>query len=466
MGTVHAKAEQGDSVGGAGGGLFEFEEPLELEEPGASKPAMKLSGVRARVDRVHVDGLARTKDDVIRSTVDELFHATDFEDVIMRAHKVRRALDAMGCFRDIGVLIDVSSGPDATPEGLEVTFQVRELSRVVGGLNTTVSENEGNLVLGVKMPNVLGRGEKLQAEYSMGYRSSSNFSVAATKPYPHKPLVPALTATVYQQNHEYPWSGYRLLDRGLLLDLAFKSSPATRHNVQWEGLVRDTSVLSKTTSFKVRESSGPQMKSILRHIVSVDHRDEPIFPTRGTWVQFTSEVAGLGGGVANLKTELHAQANRELLADVVLQATCALGVLHDVFGTELADHLYLGGPTSLRGFQQRGVGPHSDGQATGGRVYWAGGLHVFAPLPWVGSRAGLGALFRSHVFANAGCLAMPAPGEAAAALGEARAAAGAGVCVRLGRVARLELNYVVPLRALPHDATAHGLQFGVGANFL
>lgn len=43
---------------------------------------------------------------------------------------------------------------------------------------------------GVQMPNVLGRGEKLQAEYSMGYRSSNNFSVAATKPYPHKPLVP------------------------------------------------------------------------------------------------------------------------------------------------------------------------------------------------------------------------------------------------------------------------------------
>lgn len=40
------------------------------------------------------------------------------------------------------------------------------------------------------MPNVLGRGERVQAEYSMGYRSSSNFSLAATKPFPHKPLVP------------------------------------------------------------------------------------------------------------------------------------------------------------------------------------------------------------------------------------------------------------------------------------
>lgn len=85
--------------------------------------------------------------------------------------------------------------------------------------------------VGVKMPNVLGRGERVAAEYSMGYRSSSNFSVAATKPFPHKPLVPVLTATVYQQNHEYPWSGYRLLDRGALLDLAFKTSPAVRISI-------------------------------------------------------------------------------------------------------------------------------------------------------------------------------------------------------------------------------------------
>ncbi|CAH2252734.1 jg10182 [Pararge aegeria aegeria] len=222
MGTVHAKAEQNSDKGAVGSGIFEFEEPDTFEEP-APKPAVKLNGVRARVDRVHVDGLSRTKDDVIKSTIDDLFHATDFEDVIFRAHKVRRALDSMGCFRDIGVFIDVSKGPEATPEGLEVTFHVKELSRIVGGINTT-----------------------------------------------------------------------------------------TKHNLQWEGIVRDTSVLSKTTSFKVRESSGPQMKSVIRHIVTVDHRDEPIFPTRGTWVQFSSELAGLGGSVANVRTELQAQANKEV----------------------------------------------------------------------------------------------------------------------------------------------------------
>lgn len=58
--------------------------------------------LQARVDRVHVDGLSRTKDDIVRSAVDELFHATDFEDVILKAHKVINIYD---CFKVKGMII-------------------------------------------------------------------------------------------------------------------------------------------------------------------------------------------------------------------------------------------------------------------------------------------------------------------------------------------------------------------------
>ena len=62
---------------------------------------------------------------------------------------------------------------------------------------------------------------------------------------------------------------------------------------------------------------GPQMKSVIRHIVTVDHRDDAIFPTKGSWVQFSSELAGLGGGIANIKNELQAQINKEIGPDNV-----------------------------------------------------------------------------------------------------------------------------------------------------
>lgn len=47
-----------------------------------------------------------------------------------------------------------------------------------------------------------------------------------------------------------------------------------------------------------------------------------------------------------------------------------------------------------------------------------------------------------------------------------RASGGLGVALRLGQVARLELNYAIPLLARAKDHAAPGLQFGVGATFL
>ena len=72
------------------------------------------------MDKIHVDGLCRTKDDIIIATVKDLFQAKDFQDVIVGAQKVRGKLEGLGCFRNIGIFIDTSSGPNATPEGVEV----------------------------------------------------------------------------------------------------------------------------------------------------------------------------------------------------------------------------------------------------------------------------------------------------------------------------------------------------------
>jgi outer membrane protein insertion porin family len=68
----------------------------------------------------------------------------------------------------------------------------------------------------------------------------------------------------------------------------------------------------------------------------------------------------------------------------------------------MSDTYYLGGPLSLRGFQMRGVGPHSEGDALGSLAYWASGLHLFTPLPFRPGRGGFGDLFKTHLFITAG----------------------------------------------------------------
>ncbi|KAF2904629.1 hypothetical protein ILUMI_01545 [Ignelater luminosus] len=439
---------------------------------GGETKEIQLEGVQARVDRIHVSGLARTKDDIVEDAVKDLFTASDFQDVLLKAHKVRTKLDSLGCFRNIAVYIDTSKGPHATPNGLEVTFHVKELRRIVGGVNTQVGENEGSLVVGLRAPNLLGRGERLQTEYSYGSKRSNNFNVSFIKPFrgKHNPM---FSASVYQSTSEWPVSGYKELDKGLLLDFGFNSFSAVRHNFQWDAAIRDLSVLSRSSSFDVREGAGVHLKSSLKHILSIDLRDDVIFPTCGSLLQITSEFAGAGGNVGFVKNDAFIQTNFSLMDDIVLQASASGGILNSL-GNDylvcLSDVYYLGGPLSLRGFQTRGVGPHSEGNSIGSSWFWSTGLHLYTPLPFRPGRGGFGELFRTHLFVNAGNINPFKIGDERSSFEQItdniRIAYGIGIAIRLGQMARIEVNYCFPHAYDPQDSPQPGVQFGIGVQFL
>ena len=86
--------------------------------------------------------------------------------------------------------------------------QVEEVKRVTGSVNTMVGNNEGSLMTGVKFPNLLGRGERLQADYTYGTKKSSNFNISLVKPLRGR-MKTILTGNVYQSNGEHPQSGFR-----------------------------------------------------------------------------------------------------------------------------------------------------------------------------------------------------------------------------------------------------------------
>lgn len=44
------------------------------------------------------------------------------------------------------------------------------------------------------------------------------------------------------------------------------------------------------------------------------------------------------------------------------------------------------------------------GDYLGGEAYWAGGIHLYTPLPFRPGKGGFGDLFRTHFFLNAGNL--------------------------------------------------------------
>ncbi|KAF3425388.1 hypothetical protein E2986_02576 [Frieseomelitta varia] len=395
--------------------------------------------LKARVDRIHVDGLIRTKDDIIKAQVTELFKAQDFYDIIIHAYKVREKLQGLGCFGNIGIYIDTSHGPHATPEGVEVTFMVNEMRRLTGGISTMVGNNEGSVIVQAKAPNLFGRGERLQMEYSYGSKSSTNISISVVKPFMGSSRHKILTGSVFNTSNRFPWSGFSQCDKGLLIDLAFNpdGTGILKHNLQYEATYREI-ISSKQMSFRVREQCGPNLKSALRHICSIDKRDSLIFPTTGSLIQFSTEVAGLGGDIGFVKNELIVQTN---------------WTPHEY----AANQFFLGGPLNLRGFDMRGCGPRLDGNSLGGNAYWALALHLYTPLPFRPGRHSFGDLFKLH--ANDYKENMKIFKE------DVRCAVGGGIAMKFGNIARVELNLVMPLLFVRNDVLQQ-FQFGIGLQYL
>lgn len=452
MGTVHAKS---------------------LETTDSSDFEVPLQKIKARVDKVFIDGVIRTKDDILQKAVSDLFLANDFQEVILKTRDVRKQLETLGAFKQIAVAIDTSTGPKSSPHGLEVTFNVQEVKRVVGGINTLVGNNEGSMVIGLKFPNTWGRGEFVQTEYHYGTKHSSGFNVTVSKPFLGW-LNPRITGAIFQQGADFTWSGFRQVDRGLLSEFLFESTPGVHHSLRWEAIWRELSALGPTIPFVVREEMGHSLKSSLKHIVTVDRRNNPILPAEGAYFRLHQELAGVGGDVGFLKNEVEYQLNVPINSDFVLQGTCLAGHMMG-FGHNktfnICDRFFLGGPLNLRGFQQRGVGPQAEGYSVGGAVYWAGGLHLYTPLPFRPGKGGIGDYFRMHAFATAGNLGDFKLTEDFKQNLEAlsrnlRWSVGAGVVLSVGHLARVELNYCLPMKAESGDRLNQGLQFGVGVSFL
>uniref|UniRef100_A0A673J1P3 Sorting and assembly machinery component 50 homolog A n=1 Tax=Sinocyclocheilus rhinocerous TaxID=307959 RepID=A0A673J1P3_9TELE len=461
MGTVHARSL--DPLPMQGPELGVQADDMDLGEPEQEEKQEVLENKDVVVQHVHIDGLGRTKEDILTYEVADVFRAKNLIDVMKKSHEARQKLLRLGIFRHVEVVIDTTEGADALPNGLDVTFEVKELRRMTGSYNTMVGNNEGSMVLGLKLPNVFGRAEKLTFQFSYGTKETS-YGLSFFKPQPGH-FERNFSINLYKVTGQFPWSSLRETDRGVSTEFSFPIW-RTNHTLKWEGVWRELGCLARTASFSVREESGHSLKSSLSHTMVIDTRNSTILPRKGALLKINQELAGYtGGDVSFLKEDFEIQLNKTLFWDSVrcCGGNYCLCLFIAVF--------YLGGPTSVRGYSMYSIGPQSEGDYLGGEAFWAGGLHLYTPLPFRPGRGGFGELFRTHFFLNAGNLCNLNYGEGPRAhlskLAECiRWSYGAGIVLRLGNIARLELNYCIPMGVQSGDRICDGVQFGAGIRFL
>ncbi|XP_055506187.1 sorting and assembly machinery component 50 homolog B [Leucoraja erinacea] len=469
MGTVHARSLEPLPVTGSN-----LSPPLDEAETVEVEPETKqevLENKQVVVQHVHVDGISRTKDDLLVYEIADVFKAKNLIDVMKKSHEARERLLRLGIFRNVEVLIDTAQGEEALADGLDVIFEVKEMRRLTGSYNTMVGNNEGSMVLGLKLPNLFGRAEKITFQFSYGTKETS-YGISYFKPEPGN-FDRNYSVNLYKVTGQFPWSSLRETDRGISTEYNFPLWK-THHTLKWEGVWRELGSLSRTASFCVREESGHSLKSSISHSMSIDTRNSAIIPKRGALLKINQELAGYtGGDVRFLKEDLELQFNKSLLWDCVLSASLWGGLLVPIGNkpSSIADRFYLGGPTTVRGFSMYSIGPQSEGDYLGGETYWAGGVHLYTPLPFRPGHGGFGDLFRTHFFLNAGNLCNLNYGDGPNAhlqrlVESIRWSYGAGIVLRLGNIARLELNYCIPMGVQSGDRICDGVQFGAGIRFL
>lgn len=426
-----------------------------------------------KVEKIKVHGLNKTKNDFVVHQCKELFKAATFKDVILSCNDVKNKLEQAGIFKTVSVLIDTSKGPGVNKDGLDVIFKVKEGRRHAASAHTAIGNNEGSLVLGGKVVNVFGRAEMLSLEYSRGTRQSTGYNVTFFKPVNNE-LTRRLTVQGFKSSVEYLLSSFREVARGAYMDYTFPG-PLGQQSLRWEGVWRELSCLTRASSFPVREQCGHSLKSSLKHIFARDTRNETVCPSRGYLFRLSQEFAGYTGGNAKfVKGEGEIQLNQYLFSDIVLSCSLQGGLMKGVDGEQIRinDRFFLGGPTDVRGFNVRGIGPQDSGNFLGAESYWAAGVHLYSPLPFNPGKGRWGDIIRMHAFANAGNLCNvnlnnPNYLDQLKQLQEnIRWSYGAGILLKIGRVARFELNYCVPKSAQPTDSIVSGMQFGVGVSFL
>lgn len=461
MGSVHAKEIPKQSMD-------------DLEDDSNDALLGHLMVAPARVDRVKVEGIGRTYDNIITDSIKEtnIFKSSTFGQLIMQCHEVRSKLERLQCFQGVQIEIDESQGVDATPEhGYEITFRVKELGRYRAGVTTSIGNNEGSLVVWGKLPNLFGRGEMAELTFERGTKSLV-YNFTGRKPF-FGPIDSMLSGSLLRQVKEMPASSAKVAEQGLILDYSILF-PNINNSIQWNGLIREIQPATRETPFAIRESAGYTLKSSLKFISTLDKRDDKILPRQGQFCQGSVEFAGLGGDVGFQKYNGLFQMNYSLGPYVTAQASLDAGLLGSFSQDKtftLCDRFFLGGPLSLRGFSHYGIGPKSGGSSLGGTVYWQTAYHIYTPLPFTKpTRGSFSDNFRLNFFANAGSIQDIPASEIAdkwRKLGDQlRISYGIGLAIRFAGTARVEINYCIPHSYQRDDSVVSGMQFGFGITFI
>ena len=343
-------------------------------------------GPRVYVDRIDVVGNTQTLDYVIRREMSVVEGDAYNRALVDRS---KRQIRSLGFFKDVEITEVPGSAPDRT------ALQVKIEEQPTGELSFSAGYSSVDslvLDLGITQRNFRGRGQDVRARISVGsLRQQLDF--AFTEP---RFLGRDVAAGVDVYGYRYDlskFSAYKTTTFGTTLRASFPLSIDTRgslryvlrqDDIQIDGLLCGAAGSASGFSSSLCDQVGKRLTSSIGYGARIDRRNDYLNATRGFYIDFNQDIAGLGGDVNYVRTDLEAAWFHGFTKDLIFSITGSTGYVLGWAGdnVRINDRYYKGG-LDFRGFETAGIGPRDTsgfrGDALGGKAYAIGTVELTVP---------------------------------------------------------------------------------------
>lgn len=376
-------------------------------------------GPRVFIERIDIVGNNRTLDRVIRQGM-RVSEGDAFNRVLL--DRSRQRIQALGFFKEVTVEESDGSQPDRSV----VTVTVEEESTGELAFAAGYSTNASFLFdVSITERNLRGRGQFLRLRASTS-QQRQQLDLRFTEP---RFMGREMSAgfDLYSLRTDFlRQSSFVNQSTGLGLRTGFQTSEHTSLGLTYSLIQDDTQIANVLVDHDnnintapidqcdILNPSRPRLcaqeglfiTSLLGYSFNWDRRNEPVRATRGFDLQLNQDLAGLGGAVNYLRTEVQGGVYYGLPLGFRATARLNAGYIMGWGGDDVRinDRFFKGG-SSFRGFDVAGIGPRQllvdnatgrvdqRGDALGGNAYAIGTLQLDVPLPLPESFSLGGALF-------------------------------------------------------------------------
>lgn len=319
-------------------------------------------GPKVYIGRIDIIGNERTQDRVIRREMrldeGELFSGS-------KLRRSRQRLNNLQYFEEVN--IDTRARAEDDLLDLEVQLRERATGQFSAGLGFS-SVEDVIFTVSVVQNNLFGRGQSLSANAYLG-GISQDFSVSFREPWLYgRPI--GLGISVFNRAEDF--QTFDVNRTGASLSLGRALGEFTRLSAAYRYEVLDISNLSVNASDLLQQSQGKSATSSVTPSIVRDSRDNVFNPSEGSLNSFEVQLAGVGGDNRYYRAIGNTTWYFALPAEMTGFVRGRFG-FGDGFGDNVlpaSERFFLGGVTTIRGFEFRDIGPEDDaGNPLGGTSF-------------------------------------------------------------------------------------------------